>query len=302
MGSKTSQSTQQLRGRLATGVLRLMALLPLWLNRTVGYLVGTLLWHLRSGSRRITEINLALCFPNLDNRQRAELTKRSLLETGKGMAELGWIWHHPAQSLALTQTENPVFNSALKEGKSIIVLAPHLGCWEALNFWLAEQVPMHAMFLPSGIERLDQLIRSSRGSFGSTMHPASARGVATLVRALKKGHSVTAILPDQVADRRSGRFADFYQYPAWTGTLSSKLIQQTGAIVFMGFAKRLPGSTGYEVILQPAPNDIYSEDIDTSLKALNRAIEKLINTAPEQYLWSYKRFRRTTEGQPKPYQ
>lgn len=301
MGRKTRQATLQLRGHLATGVLRLMALLPLAANRAFGRMIGLLLWQLNGVSRRVTEINLARCLPNLPAEKRNLLARQSLIETGKGMTELGWVWHHPEQALVLTHGGNSEFDAALESGTPVIVLAPHLGCWEVLNFWLAKQAPMHAMFLPSGVERLDNLVRTSREKIGSTMHPATARGVATLVRALKKGHSLTAILPDQVANRRGGRFADFYGQPAWTGTLSAKLIQQTSAQVFMAFAKRLPDASGYQVIMQPADNDIYADDIDTSLAALNRAIESLIAEAPAQYLWSYKRFRRAPDGQSKPY-
>jgi Kdo2-lipid IVA lauroyltransferase/acyltransferase len=301
MGRKTHQATLQLRGRLATGMLRLMASLPLATNRAFGWLIGWLLWLLNGDSRRVTEINLERCLPDLSAQQRRLLARQSLIETGKGMTELGWIWHHQEQALALSRGGNSEFDAALKSGTPIIILAPHLGCWEVLNFWLAQQAPMHAMFLPSGIDRLDNLVRASREKIGSTMHPATARGVATLVRALKKGHSLTAILPDQVADRRGGRFADFYGHPAWTGTLSSKLIQQSGAQVFMAFAKRLPAQNGYEIVMQPADQDIYAEDIGTSLAGLNRSIEALIAEAPAQYLWSYKRFRRAPEGQTKPY-
>lgn len=301
MGRKTHQATLQLRGRLATGLLQLMALLSLNANRAVGHFIGLLLWQLNGSSRRVTETNLQMCFPEMPSQQRTLLARQSLIETAKGMTELGWVWHRPEQALALTHGGNTEFSAALETGAAVIVLAPHLGCWEVLNFWLAKQAPMHAMFLPSGIQRLDDLVLASREKIGSTMHPATARGVATLVRALKKGHSLTAILPDQVADRHGGRFADFYGQPAWTGTLSSKLIQQTGAQVFMAFAKRLPEHNGYQVLMQPADQGIYSDDMDTSLAALNNSIEALISEAPAQYLWSYKRFRRAPEGQAKPY-
>jgi KDO2-lipid IV(A) lauroyltransferase len=118
------------------------------------------------------------------------------------------------------------------------------------------------------------------------------------VRALKGG-AITAILPDQVPDRRSGRFAPFFGHPALTGTLSCKLIQQSGAQVFMATALRLPGVQGYRICFREPDADIYSEDLDTSLAALNQSVEALIREAPEQYLWSYRRFRRVPPGQTK---
>lgn len=56
-----------------------------------------------------------------------------------------------------------------------MILAPHLGCWEVLNFWLATEFGLHAMFAPSGLPEVDDLIRSGREHFGSTMYPTTAR-------------------------------------------------------------------------------------------------------------------------------
>ena len=107
--------------------------------------------------------------------------------------------------------------------------------------------------------------------------------------------------PDQVADRRSGRFAPFFGQPAYTGTLSCKLVKQTNARVFMAWARRLPGDEGFEIRVRPADPDIHDEDLDHALRAMNRSIEALILEDPSQYLWSYKRFRRQPPGGTLPY-
>ncbi|MDF1780500.1 MAG: lipid A biosynthesis acyltransferase [Alcanivoracaceae bacterium] len=296
-----NKSEQQRSGRFSVFALRILGSLPLSFSHALGIFICKLLWLIKNREQRITEVNIRKCFPTMPADEQITFGKESLLETGKGMAELAWVWHHPNDALAITHCDSQEFHQTLESGKPIIVLAPHLGCWEVLNFWLASHTNMHAMFAPSGLEHLDDLIKSSREKLGSTMHPATARGVATLVRALKKGNALTAILPDQVADPRSGVFADFYGNPAWTGTLSSKLIQQTGAQVFMAFAKRIPNASGYQIVMQAPDKQIYSEDIETSVRALNKSIEKLISEAPEQYLWSYKRFRVRPKGEPDPY-
>lgn len=301
MGRRTSPTIQRIRDRLAVGILRLMAWLPLRLNRAVGRLVGAWLWRVPGDSRNVTEVNLRLCRPELSARARAQLARRSLSETGKGMVELGWLWHHPDRALELTRDGASSLEETLAEGRSVVILAPHLGAWEVLNFWLSRRFDMHVMFMPSGLQRVDRLVRLSRERFGSTMYPASPRGVAGLCRALKCGATLTAILPDQVADRRGGRFAPFFGQSAWTATLAPKLIQQSGARAFMAFARRLPGAEGFEIVLRDPDPELYFEDLDVSLAALNRSIEALIQETPEQYLWSYKRFRRAPKDHKNPY-
>jgi len=102
-----------------------------------------------------------------------------------------------------------------------------------------------------------------------------------------------------VPDKRGGGIAPFFGRPALTGTLASKLLQQSGARAFMIFAKRLANSEGYELVVRDPDPAIYDPDLDTSLAAMNRSIEALIREAPEQYIWNYKRFRpKQAQGMP----
>ncbi|MCK0536474.1 lysophospholipid acyltransferase family protein [Alcanivorax quisquiliarum] len=298
MGRRSSPRSQAIKGRLATLVLRFMSGLPLPLNRALGSLIGTLLWWLPSEARAISQANIAYCFPELPAAEQRRLVRLSLRETGKGSTELGLVWHRPALALDLVKgvEGEDALRQTLAEGRPVLLLVPHLGCWEVLNFWLSEHYPLHAMYNPSGLPAVDRLVRGSREHFGTVMYPATPRGVVSLVRALKKSAVLTAILPDQVPDRRSGRFVPFFGRPAYTATLSARLIQQTGARVFVASARRLPGSEGYRIVLREPEPALYDADLDKALPALNRSIETLIMEMPEQYLWSYKRFRRRPEG------
>src|SRR5690554_255040 len=291
----------RLRGQLAAYALRLLALLPLSLSRHLGVLLGWGAWHLNGRSRKVSEVNIDICFSDLDSAARQQLVRNSLIETGKSATELAYLWLHPQQALQLIRSidgDQPL-RDTLASGQPVIVLAPHLGCWEMVNFWLSSEFNLHAMFKPSKFEAVNELVGDSRSHFKSTLHPATARGVAGLVRALKSGPVVTGILPDQVPDKRGGGIAPFFGRPALTGTLASKLLQQSGARAFMVFAKRLANSEGYELVVRDPDPAIYDTDLDTSLAAMNRSIEALIREAPEQYIWNYKRFRpKQVQGMP----
>ena len=300
MGRRTNPFIQTLKGRAAVGALRLLGLLPFRLNRALATALGGLLARLSTEAREVTRINLSLCLP--DHPDREALVRESLVESVKNTFEIARFWSKPEDGLERVVSEqgDGPLREAVANKEPILILAPHLGCWEVLNFWLAREFGLHAMFAPSGLPELDALVKQGREHFGTTMYPATARGVAGLVRAMRKG-ALTAILPDQVADRRSGRFAPFFGQPAYTGTLSCKLVKQTNARVFMAWARRLPGDEGFEIRVRPADPDIHDEDLDHALKAMNRSIEALILEDPSQYLWSYKRFRRQPPGGTLPY-
>ncbi|GAA5121131.1 lysophospholipid acyltransferase family protein [Alloalcanivorax gelatiniphagus] len=300
MGRRTHPAIQTFKGRAAAGALRLLGLLPFALNRALATGLGRLLAVLPTEARRVTRINLRLCLP--EQPQREALARASLVESIKNTFEIARFWRHPGDGLARVVSEDGdgPLRQAVANREPVLILAPHLGCWEVLNFWLAREFGLHAMFAPSGLPEVDQLIKEGREHFGTTMYPATARGVAGLVRAMRQG-ALTAILPDQVADRRSGRFAPFFGQPAFTGTLSCKLIKQTNARVFLAWARRLPGRQGFEIRVRPADPGVHDDDLDYALTTMNRSIEALIREEPAQYLWSYKRFRRQPPGGTLPY-
>jgi len=60
--------------------------------------------------------------------------------------------------------------------------------------------------------------------------------------------------------------------------------------------ERLPGGR-FRVNFMRADEDVYSADMETSLAAVNRGVERCIALDPAQYLWSYKRFKTRPEGE-----
>ena len=50
------------------------------------------------------------------------------------------------------------------------------------------------------------------------------------------------------------------------------------------------------MICRTLPDDILSKDLQLSVDTLNAEMQKMIDVAPEQYIWSYKRFRKTSDN------
>lgn len=212
--------------------------------------------------------------------------------------EMGKAWLLPMEKtleLVIDAEGIEAFESAHNEGKGVILLAPHLGNWEFYGFHLCEAIASTWLYQPPKYAALDTLITQTRSRAGVKMAQTNQRGVAEVFKALKNGEAV-GVLPDQVPPLEGGTYAPFFDVPALTMTLVSKLVQKTEARVFCGFAKRLPASEGFKVIIEEAENEIYSSDLTESVAALNRSVEKNVLKAVEQYQWEYKRFRKQADG------
>ncbi|MGH8505109.1 MAG: lysophospholipid acyltransferase family protein [Stenotrophobium sp.] len=280
-----------------------LGVLPLALMHALGYLVGWLVWRLPTKPRRMTLHHLALCLPELSPAQRHNLARRSLLQSACSIFELPAIWYGPRWRLRrwLHQPEAQAQLRALHAGgKGVILLCPHLGAWELAGMFCAANGPMTSLYKPQkGV--LDTLILEGRERLGAKLVPTEGKGVKALLQALAR-HEMIGILPDHDPPEGSGVFAPLFGIPAHTTALVNKLAARSGAPVWFCLAERLSWPRGFRIHLKPMPVPVAIADAGAGAAALNFSIEQVIREFPEQYWWSYKRFRRLPPGVPDPYQ
>ena len=122
-------------------LLRLTGRLPLRALHALGAGLGLLLWWLPTKLAHHTRVNLDLVLPQYGKEQRRRLGRHTLQETGKSITEIARIWGRgPERALPLVREVEgqELFDAARHAGRGLIVAAPHLGCWELLNFWLCQ--------------------------------------------------------------------------------------------------------------------------------------------------------------------
>lgn len=285
--------------RVVRRVLRELSRLSLpWAQRLGGWL-GWLAWQAGADARRVTRINLGLCFPDMSAAERETLGRQSLQASARTLLEMPLMWEWPvARCLDLVRQVDgeALLQEALGEGKGLILLAPHLGNWELAGLYYSSRLSMAALYRPPKHPELEAYMVHVRGRVGSELVPTNKRGVLRLFSILRDG-GVVGILPDQEPDFSGGAFAPFFGIEANTIKLVSKLIEKTGARVLLTYARRLPEGTGFALHIRKPDAAIYSPDLDESMAAMNRSVEALVREAPAQYQWEYKRFKRRRPGE-----
>ncbi len=275
-----------------SGLLWLSYWLPIRWVRTVGRGLGWIIYHSDGRSRRVTERNVALAYPELSSKSQDRLVRNVLRETGALAGEMGHVWQAPwAHTSSLIESSEGAesVQEALASGSGVIVLGPHLGNWEVLGLHLATLGQMVALFEPPKIATTGELIKRARERSGGQLVPTDPRGLATLVRCVRQG-GISGILPDQVPTVASGGLnVPFKGIDCGTASLGCNLIKRSKAKAFMGVALRTAG--GFKVIYKAAPAAVYDDDERVALTAMNEAVADLMQGYDQQYQWSYKRFR-----------
>lgn len=266
--------------------------------------LGKLVWRFSKRERRVSQVNVELCFPEKTPWERDQLAEGALIESARTLLEMGYIWLKPKDKVlskvVLVEGMQAV-EACMAKQQPVILLGPHIGQWEMIGQWFPTQAPVTGMFSPSRIREVDDLVKHGRERTGSRLVPADVKGVAALLKALRRGE-VVGILPDQEPEKgQGGVFAPFYGVPALTATLLPKLVKKTQARVFTALARRLPKGQGYEIIILPADEKVYSQDEVIAAEGVNASVEQIIDYAPLQYQWSYKRFKKRPDGGPQPY-
>src|SRR5439155_17446114 len=168
-------------------------------------------------------------------------------ELGKGLCELPALWLR-RETLRWMQQDRDwdLVRAAYAEGRGIIFLTPHLGCWEIAAQHAAARLPMTVMYRKPRLAWLDPLFRRGRLRGKTTLATADRSGVRALLRALKAGETI-GLLPDQAPSQGEGEWASFFGRPAYTMTLVGRLQRATGAALIAAYAERLPRGRGYRM-------------------------------------------------------
>lgn len=273
-------------------IFRLLTFLPLSLLHRLGALLGRLTYALSPQyAARIREnLQQAGLMPS------DELLSAVIDEAGKSILELPWVWGRPYDEVLDKVLECQGLehvDAARASGRGIIYLTPHLGCFEICALYLAQHAPITSLYRPPRLAWLEGVMRSGRERGQAKLARADLSGVRLLYKALKRGEAI-GLLPDQVPGGGEGEWADFFGRPAYTMTLVGRLAQTSGAAVLLVSAERQAGGAGYIIRFEPLQLD-FSRSVPLQI---NAALERVIHVFPEQYLWSYNRYKVSRGVQP----
>jgi Kdo2-lipid IVA lauroyltransferase/acyltransferase len=272
-------------------VFKLLARLPLPLLHVLGALGGWLVYALSPAYRRRLRENLQVA--GLDKRA----TRRAAIAAaGRQALEMAWVWLRPPRDLlrATTVDDAPGFMAFLGQPRPVLMLTPHLGCFEVIAqyYMLQPQAaakPMTALYRVPRKAALRPLLEHARARHGLRLAPADLRGVRLMLRALKE-RQIVGMLPDQVPSRGDGVWAPFFGRPAYTMTLPARLVAASGAAVAVYYAERLPRGRGFRIRWRAIDVALGGEPA-LAAAALNRVLEDLVRELPGQYLWGYNRYK-----------
>ena len=266
-----------------------IAILPLGVMQILGAFLGLLAYI---GSKQYRTLFRTQYEAVVQSHQLPFVLWTAVTNSGKLFSDCLWIWKNPQKAVKLVEIQNwDVVESAINEGRGLVMLTPHLGGFEVIPRVLAQHFPATVLYRPPRQAWLNEVVEAERAYPNMEFVPTNLNGVRQMTRALMRGEAI-GILPDQVPSGKEAVWVPFFGRPAYTTPLPARLANRNHTPVLMFTAKRKSLGQGWLMeVTRLAP---LSEDAVTAATEINHALEQAILKAPEQFIWAYNRYKHPT--------
>ena len=248
--------------------------------------------------KKIAFINLSLCFPEYTEEQKDKLMRKNIKAVAQISLSLGELFFRSQKHVV--NRCNIIGNEHIKEaegsGKSIIFLGPHcygldFGGVAGIN---AHGYPLSSMFNDYNNPIFDWFVTRYRTrfthSFGKGTLYHRDEGLKPVIKSLRdKTHFY--YLPDEDHGRKKSIFADFYATQKATLPIVGRLAKLGRAVVVPFYTSYNEKTAKYDIFFHAPLTDIPTGDDIQDTQIMNRAIEKLIDEDPSQYMWTLRLLR-----------
>ncbi|MEZ5653295.1 MAG: lipid A biosynthesis acyltransferase [Burkholderiaceae bacterium] len=275
-------------------VFKQVARLPLPLIRRLAAPVGDLVYRLAGGRRHVTLTNLRLCFPDWTEQRREQVARahfRAFLIT---FFERFIFWFGPPERIRALCTIRGEEHLQTLQGRPAILLAPHFLGLDAGGIRVQVERRVDSMYAQQKSAVLTAAMTAGRSRFHGSRMILRNEGMRGAARTVRDGVPFY-FLPDMDLGARDAVFVPFFGVPAATVTSVARLARLARAAVVP--CVTLMTERGYEVTLYEPWADYPPDDLEAATRQMNAFIEARVLEAPEQYLWSHKRFKTRPPGE-----
>jgi len=283
-------------------LLKILSLLPYKLLVSIGYGLGFIAARLPGDRNRVVKTNLQLCFPDLNENEINDLSKKHWRLLGRSLVEKSIIWLGSENQLSrMIEVRSAV---DLTSRKPRILVNMHFTGIEGSIILSALAKRMNWPRTSGFFQRMknpffNQKIIAWRNRFGG--NSIDRQGNAkTIIREIRNGDFII-IAPDIDLGLKDSEFVPFFGIQTNTITTISRLAAITGADVCMMVTSLKEDESGYLCEISKPLENFPGVDPKTDTARLNQYFEKEIRLRPAEYYWVHKRFKNRPHDEANPY-
>ena len=263
--------------------------LPTSWHPVMGKLFGKLLFLFAGSRKKIAQVNLALCFPNLPKTEQQKLLRDNFLYLGRSFIETGIAWFWSNKKIQ-SQINYKIIGLDLllpnDSNKGNLVIFKHSQHLELDARLLAMNAPMYGVSRSHNSASMNKI--QDKGRLSSLKDTADKNNPRKFMKWLKSGKNVLYAIDQDYGWDHSVKLK-FFQQEAATITTTKKILDATDSNLL--FINSFYANN--ELILEIESINHLELDSTTLAQKINDIMEERILQHPAEYLWIHRRFKST---------
>ena len=243
-------------------------------------------------SKKISHSNLAIAFPELNEKERDKIVNSMWLTYGKIFAEYIFIKNFRqspefSKKIIIENQEN--LEKIKQKNTPVIFISGHFDNFELMAMHIEKSgIDLAAIYRPLNNKFLNPLMENIRKNYICKKQiKKGISGTKELLREFKKGTSIALMIDQRVSE---GIKCDFFGEKALTTTIPAQFIKKFNAEVVPIYIERsIDDNFKIKVFdnIQFSKND----SIEKITLELNKILEKMIIVNPKQWIWTHNRWK-----------
>ncbi|MGA1869299.1 MAG: lysophospholipid acyltransferase family protein [bacterium] len=276
-------------------IMKCMSITPRSFILSMGKVLGIIVYFIDRKHRLLIINNLKRVFQDKREDWYRSIARQNFCNFGMLSLEFSHISRLTKDTIKdiLTFDGKEYIESALSQGKGVILLSAHTGNWElaAAGMSLLD-LPFNAVVKRIKNPYVNHIITSQREYAGmkTILH---GDGVKKIVKALKN-NEIVCFLVDQASSKKNGIPVSFFGYPAWTHIGIIVLALKYNPPIIPAFALRegIKHRLVFQKPFELIRTDTLKKDIEVNTLRMNKLIEGVVREYPSQWFWMHNRWKR----------
>jgi len=276
----------------------------------VGILVARLMFPFLGKLRRVGMRNLELAYPEKSAEERGWILGNAFWEIGRWYGMVGGFGKVKGENIGDLVVYEPdddfaaEFAKARDAKRGLIVVTAHLGNWEMFALAYSMLIgPANLLSRRMDNPLIDKMVTKMRTGFGNNQIDKE-NSAAPILRILRGGGTV-GILADVNAHPKEGVFVPFFGIPACTTAGVGMLAIRANALIVPMFAlwnaERGHYTIAHDRMIEPSNTGDRKKDIEETTAQFTAAIERVIRSFPDHWIWIHRRWKTRPPGEPELY-
>lgn len=253
-------------------------------HRLASYMAA-LLYHYVDLRKELARNNLKMAFPKWSDKKVDLMLKKIYFFFSQNFIDFISIpksW----DGIKIDVIGKDILESSLHQGKGIIFITGHFGCWEILGKWLGENTPLFTGVAQRQKNRGANKFFQEQREIAGTKHIFRKEPIEKMYDVLSE-NGILGLVSDQDA-KKKGVFVNFFGSPASTPKGAAIFHIKTSAPMMIGICIK-KSFMHYEIRFSQV--DTSSQNLTDITQNYTKILENHIRKNPEQYFWFHRRWK-----------